>query len=283
MPTSSLAAPRAIHTGQGEFCANLRMLCSYYRSVADVCRKLNLNRAQFNRYLNGSSKPSSHTLERICDFFGVETTEIYLPHDHFHQIIQVRPKQKAERAIYTEHIDRLQHQSVGKFDKYLGYYYEYYYSMGSLGHVLRGLVHLFSRDGAVYYERMERFPQRDSRGQTYKCKYVGSAFYLNDRIFLIDYESLTGNEIAQTVLFPTYKNKVARLSGLVLGVSSGNQRSIACARIVYEFLGKDIDTRKAMRLCGLFDPQHGDIDPAVLKVIDNSGQAEQRHFYPIPL
>ena len=42
---------KTFHTAQREFCANLRMLCSYYRSVADVCRKLNINRAQFNRYL----------------------------------------------------------------------------------------------------------------------------------------------------------------------------------------------------------------------------------------
>lgn len=272
----------AVQAGQSEFCANLRMLCSYYRSVADVCRKLGLNRAQFNRYLNGTSKPSSYTLERICDFFGVDATEIYLPREHFHQIVQVRPKQKTERAVYVEHIDRLQHQSAGKFDKYLGYYYEYYYSMSSLGQVLRGLVRIFSRDGTVYYERLERFPQRVALGQTYKCKYLGGAFYLNDRIFLIDYESLTGNEICQTILFPTYKNKVARLSGLVMGVSSGNQRSIACARIVFEFLGKDIDLRKAVRACGLFDPHAGDIDPSILKVIDNAADIDSHHFYPIP-
>ena len=99
MPDSRI---RGVHAGQHEFCENLRMLCTYYRSVADVCRKLNVNRAQFNRYLNGTSKPSSHTLERICDFFGVEPAEIYLPREHFHQIIQVRPKQRTERAIYVE-------------------------------------------------------------------------------------------------------------------------------------------------------------------------------------
>src|SRR4051794_15855183 len=109
--TSVAASTRATHAAQREFCANLRMLCSYYRSVADVCRKLNLNRAQFNRYLNGTSKPSNHTLERICDFFGVEPSEIYLPREHFHQIVQVRPKQRTERAIYADHIARLQHQS----------------------------------------------------------------------------------------------------------------------------------------------------------------------------
>ena len=281
---SSIEHTKIVHDGQSEFCANLRTLCSYYRSVADVCRKLNLNRAQFNRYLNGTSKPSSHTIERICDFFGVEPAEIYLPREHFHQIVQVRPKQRKERAIYSEHVGRLQHQSNGKFDKYLGYYYEYYYSMCTLGQVLRGLVRVFERDGAVYYERLERFPpQRGDLSQTYKCKYVGAAFYLNDRIFLIDYESLTANEISQTILFPTYKNKVTLLSGLVIGVASSNQRAIACARIAFEFLGTEVDIRSAVRLCGLFDPNDGAIDSTILRVIDNSTYNDPHHFYPIPL
>jgi transcriptional regulator with XRE-family HTH domain len=270
-------------SAQREFCENLRMLCSYYRSVADVCRKLNINRAQFNRYLNGSSKPSNHTLERICDFFGVEPSEIYLPREHFHQIIQVRPKQKPERAVYTDHIARLQHQSHGKFDKYLGYYYEYYLSMSSRGKVLRGLVHMFMQDGGVYYERFERFPQNATLDGTFKCKYLGGAFYLNDRIFLVDYESLTGNEMVQTVLFPSYKNKVARLSGLMLGVASSHERSIGCARVVFEYLGKEIDVRKAMRLCGIFDTATVEIDPSILKAIDNSPHKDQHHFYTIPL
>ena len=280
MPSGANSTAQA---AQREFSANLRMLCSYYRSVADVCRKLNLNRAQFNRYLNGTSKPSNHTLERICDFFGVEPSEIYLPREHFHQIVQVRPRQRGERAVYADHIARLQHQGNGKFDKYLGYYYEYYQSMSAPGKVLRGLVHIFTHEGAIYHERLERFPQYANLDESYKCKYVGATFYLNDRIFLIDYESLTGNEIAQTILFPTYKNKVARLSGLMLGVSSSNQRAIACARVVFEFLGKSIDTRAAMRLCGVFGPRDGEIDPTILKVIDNSPHQDQHHFYTIPL
>lgn len=277
------AATSTAQAAQREFCANLRMLCSYYRSVADVCRKLNLNRAQFNRYLNGTSRPSNHTLERICDFFGVEPSEIYLPHEHFHQIVQVRPKQRGERVAYAGHIARLQRQGSGKFDKYLGYYYEYYHSVSAPGKVLRGLVHIFTHEGVIYHERLERFPQHANLDETCKCKYVGGTFYLNDRIFLIDYESLTGNEITQTILFPTHKNKVARLSGLMLGVSSSNQRAIACARVVFEFLGKSIDTRTAMRLCGLFDPKDGKIDPSILKAIDNSPHQDQPHFYTIPL
>jgi transcriptional regulator with XRE-family HTH domain len=281
--TSATLAPHLPFPAQREFAENLRMLCSYYRSVADVCRKLNINRAQFNRYLNGSSKPSGHTLERICDFFGVEPSEIYLPREHFQQVVQVRPRPRVEHAAYAEHIARLQQQSAGRCDKYLGYYYEYYHSMSAPGKVLRGLVRIFMHEGAVYHERLERFPQHANLDETYKCKYVGGTFFLNDRIFLTDYESLTGNEIAHIVLFPTYKNRVARLSGLMLGVSSSTQRAIACARVVFEYLGKNIDVRRAMRLCGLFTPEEGAIDATILKVIDNSPHPDQHHFYTIPL
>ena len=47
--------------------ANLRLLCSHYRSIAEVCRKLAINRAQFNKYLAGQSRPTPYNLKRICE------------------------------------------------------------------------------------------------------------------------------------------------------------------------------------------------------------------------
>ena len=71
------------------FSKNLRLLCSYYKSIAEVCRRIPINRSQFNKYLNGTSTPSRFILRSICDFFGVEEYEIYLPHSQFAQIVQV--------------------------------------------------------------------------------------------------------------------------------------------------------------------------------------------------
>jgi transcriptional regulator with XRE-family HTH domain len=58
---------------------NLKLLCSHYRSIAEVCRKLTINRAQFNKYLSGQSRPTAYNLTRICDFFGVEAYELSRP------------------------------------------------------------------------------------------------------------------------------------------------------------------------------------------------------------
>lgn len=75
---------------------NLRLLCSYYKSIAEVCRRLGINRPQFNRYLSGQHKPSANTLRRLCEFFGVDEQEILLPHGQFQRIVDVRPMIKTQ-------------------------------------------------------------------------------------------------------------------------------------------------------------------------------------------
>ena len=71
-----------------DFVANLRLICSYYPSIADVCRRLSINRAQFNRYLSGRYYPSHAALQRICHFFGVTPEDIALPHHDFRALVQ---------------------------------------------------------------------------------------------------------------------------------------------------------------------------------------------------
>ena len=43
---------------QRSFAENLRLACSYAPSVSEVCRRLDINRTQFNRYLRAAARPS---------------------------------------------------------------------------------------------------------------------------------------------------------------------------------------------------------------------------------
>lgn len=54
------------------FGQNLRQLVQGFTSVSHVCRMLDINRAQFNRYLNGESYPRPDTLHKMCKFFGTD-------------------------------------------------------------------------------------------------------------------------------------------------------------------------------------------------------------------
>lgn len=263
-----------------DFARNLRLLCSYYKSIAEVCRRLGINRPQFNRYLSGRYRPGDGTLRRMCEFFGVEVHEILLPSAQFERLVSVRPRTPdATAAPPAEAAALARLQAIGSqgLDRFLGSYFETYLSMACPGKILRTLVTLQRQDDRVVYQRTERLNE-DPQDKAYHGIYHGIAHLLTDRIFLSDYETLTGLEITQTILFPSFKNRVSRLTGLRLGVSGSGERMPCCARVVYEYLGPRIDTRRALRLCGLYDIDDPRIDDTTRQAIRNDTAPGEWHF-----
>ncbi len=59
----------SLHTGI--LPKNLMALCRRHGSIASVCRELDMNRQQFNKYLTGTVLPAPATLEKICAFFDI--------------------------------------------------------------------------------------------------------------------------------------------------------------------------------------------------------------------
>lgn len=260
---------------------NLRLLCSYYKSIAEVCRRLGINRPQFNRYLGGQHKPSANTLRRLCEFFGVDEQEILLPHGQFQRVVDVRPKVSAhpnqEDDSIHDHLERLGHEARGDVERYLGYYYEYYQSMSAPGKVLQNLVCLERRGNRVVFQRTER--TRTSRNEP-PChnRYQGMAYLLTDRLFLVDYETLNRHEITQTILFPSFRNRVTRLTGLKIGVSDNSERMPCCARVLYEYLGPSVIVRKALANCGLHELDSSQVDASIRDAVRNDMAPDEYLF-----
>lgn len=61
------------------FGENLRLLCTTRPSIAAVCRDLDINRVQFNRYMSGHSFPKPNILQKMCDYFRVDARIYTLP------------------------------------------------------------------------------------------------------------------------------------------------------------------------------------------------------------
>jgi len=244
--------------------ANLQLLCRHYPSIAEVCRRLDINRAQFNKYLSGQSVPTPYNLKRICDFFGVEEYEIGLPEEQFTRLIGVRNRHAVEPLQASgpqRALEHLRQRSSPDLAAHVGYYYEYYHSMSVPGRILCSLVHLREEGGHYTYERSERLQSPAAKGEDYeRYRYLGVAYSLQNRLFFVDYESLTSNEICQTVLIPSYKARIKRLNGLKIGVSSADHRAPACTRVVWEFLGKDINRVEAYQRVRLYLPDDPEID-----------------------
>ncbi len=260
-----------------DFCQNLSLLCSYHPSIAEVCRKLDINRQQFNKYLAGGARPSRHNMRRICDFFGVSEAELLMEAGQFEEIIALRrkPVQQEELSKPLRHLDRL-YQRSQSLEKYLGYYFRYFYSFGNPGKVIRSLALIHKEDDKYYWKNIEVLRDPASGHTTGVNKYEGVLFYLADRIYIMEYESIELNTITQATLYPSHRSRLDVLLGIQTGGPTRRGRKPGASRVALEYLGRDIDVRAALRRTGLFDPQNGHIRPEILNMIRN--RIEQSTF-----
>ncbi|WP_460060588.1 helix-turn-helix domain-containing protein [Pseudomonas sp. H2_H09] len=96
-----------------DFSQNLRLLCGYYKSVAMVCRSLDINRQQFNKYLGAQAAPSLFTLRKICAFFGVDEDEIFSEHESFRALLsRQRAAREPDSAVPADFFSKLRTGAV---------------------------------------------------------------------------------------------------------------------------------------------------------------------------
>jgi len=253
-----------------DFKANLALLCSYHRSIAEVCRKLAFNRQQFNKYLNGQSRPSRNNMRRICDFFGVTEAELLLEAAKFEEMIALRrkPIEQDELAKPLMHLNRL-YQRSQSLEKYVGYYFRYFYSFGNTGLVIRSLASVYEEDGRYYWKNIEILRDPGTGRTTGLNKYEGALFYLADRIYIMEYETLERNSITQVTLYPSHRHRLDLLVGIQTGGPTRRGRKPGASKILLEFLGKDINVKAALGRTGLFSPDDGNIRKEMLELIQN--------------
>lgn len=258
-----------------DFGQNLRRLCTARGTISSTCRALGINRQQFNKYLAGASRPSPHNLHRICRFFDVSEHDLVLPHEAFAAILRSRTQSgggKSPTRRSVDSLDEIYEASTEALRSYLGFYHTYFYSLAYPGLVTCSLVHLFEEAGRVYSKDFELIRREgESLRQASIFKYAGAVSFLRDRIYIREHEVLVQGNISQTTLIPSYRSRLHLLHGLTLGVPSTRGRSPACARIVYEYLGRHPDLRDALGRCGVYEPNR--IDPSIEPHIRNKVEA----------
>ena len=250
---------------------NLALLCSYHPSVAEVCRRLDINRQQFNKYLAGGSHPSRRNMRRICDFFGVSESELLMEPQQFEEIVALKRKPLQQEALSKplRHLDRL-YQHSQDLEKYLGYYFRYFYSFGNHGKVIRSLARVYTEDNKYYWKNIEILRDPETGRSNGVNKYEGVLFYLADRIYILEYEAIEVNTITQATLYPSHRNRIGVLLGIQTGGPTRRGRKPGASKVAMEYLGRDINVRQALKRTGLFDPSAGSIRSEILSLIENA-------------
>jgi len=233
-----------------DFSQNLRLLCGYYKSVAKVCRSLDINRQQFNKYLGAQATPSPFTLRKICNFFGVDEEEIFSEHESFRALLTTQNTVRdSDGAVPVDFFPSSAHE----LSKYQGYYFVYLMSPAAPGEVIKSITRLTRSGEKILSKTFERMRLGDDQAKTFGInKYRGFCFASSDLIYLVEREYLSSRGYIWSAIYPSYRSRFRFLNGLVIGVSGDNFRRPFGAHVVFEYLGESIDLRSALSSCSCF-------------------------------
>ncbi|WP_323782977.1 helix-turn-helix transcriptional regulator [Leisingera sp.] len=229
---------------------NLSTLTSYGNSVADICRRANLNRTQFNRYLTGQSQPSLQTLRRICDFFGVDEHEIFIAPEAFRELVRLRPPMLAARDPATGFARRLflnQSEPAAQ----TGYYQGYLTDPADPSNVYVQLVKVAQSGRGTAVKIIARYP-RDQINLPKRLKFEGIATQQAGRLFCVIQESKIRKSTSCIVLSLGDFDNSTTLAGLILGTEPETGNEITTYQTVWRYLGKTPDLRAALKRCGVY-------------------------------
>ncbi len=144
--------------------------------------------------------PSVYLLGRIARFFGVNTEELFLPHEDFrrkfagpgHGVLPyVRDNAASPRQKILDELISLTSLNHAILWRYTGYYSRYHYDYSSTGRVVRTLFRVAEEGNMFVTRAIERIPHRsNSAGRLTTFKYDGVLMALSGCLFNVELEKL---------------------------------------------------------------------------------------------
>lgn len=262
---------------------NLRHLCSQYPSVADICRRIGINRQQFNKYLAGTSLPSPRNQARICSFFGLEPNDLYLPWHDFAALTTLREEGSLLSAMAQHTNPRSRnHADFAELERYCGVYQTYQYAPYAKSSILVGLCQI-SRRGEQFLSKYVEVTEYEAAGRPR----TGSAMYglvtlEGGFVYVLDRRTGECPSYSLTVLFPNRGPKMRLITGMTLSISQHLGGSPYAANIVYEKLTGKRQVLAAARRMRLYDRSTPVVSDEIKLIIDNrirEGQQVLSHYF----
>ncbi|MGE3873809.1 MAG: hypothetical protein AB7F74_12715 [Parvibaculaceae bacterium] len=280
MASGSKASSRSI-------AENLRYLCSFYPSISHVCRKLGINRQQFNKYLSGRIIPSVHILKRTSDFFKVDVDEMFLPPAELRKIVEGRrdghEHRQAVGANPLNTILALARLDAGVLKGYEGYYFRYNYSFDGSGRVIRSLFSIYQRDGIYFTKLLERIQHRSNGSRRLTTlKYDGVMVALSGCLFNVEYERIMKSCVGHAAFSCLRRPGQRFLTGIQSSYSTSSGRPTA-SRVVLERITREMSVREMISQSGTFLVEDGQVEADILELISNRNQPHDGVFSQLML
>lgn len=253
---------------EDNFQENLKMLCEQVGTVSEMCRRIGINRQQFNKYLAGTHVPSKANLRAIASFFGLSVDILNSnPNDfrsmmeggHFHIF---RNLIQAPKMLLF--INELVHRGETNHSELVGVYERYQYSSIYNGKIVRSIYCIYERNNILMHYYVERFPNQDGSGKIdYHFKYHGLTFLIAGRIFSIDFETIQKNELTFSNLAAVSRNAKKYVFGVTSGIAATMVRQPVAAKVAMHFVSKGLITKAHIKRATVLSPD----DPSIPKEV----------------
>ena len=207
------------------FAANLRYLCDQRGSISLICRKIQINRQQFNKYLSGRHMPSSANVRTIADHFGLGSDVLFSPHAEFRSLIdgnffdafnRLRSAPQVQKFLSTvmSAPSALEQSLIGVYDRYQ-------FSSIYPRRILRASLCIYQGADLLQHTYVEHFPSHDDPSRTaYTFKYHGFVMPIENRIFTVDFETVQRNEMTFGIYSTVQRNTKRFMFGITSGIAA---------------------------------------------------------------
>lgn len=264
----------ANETDQAEiFSANLRFLCEQHGSISTICRNININRQQFNKYLSGLHLPSPYNQRLIASYFGMSPAvllsdpndfRMFVEGNYFHAIESLR-----NSKVMGDFLETALLEVKASNESLVGTYDRYHFSSIYRGRILKSAFCIYERGDLLQHYYIERFPSYDNPSHTdYVFRYHGFTLPVAGRIFCVDFESRQKNELTFGIYAPVQRSSKKFMFGITCGIAATMFRQPFSARVALHYRGPGISGHEHLRSIGVLDRTDPSIPKEVLNFLE---------------
>lgn len=246
------------------FIENLKTACATQRSISHICREVGINRQQFNRYINGETRPSPYNLARIAAFFGLTGSDFSLSTRAFGEKLHRPERGGAEASDLLKGFPG----DLAALRRHAGYYQTYHLSLSWPGFAVCSCSRLYEHNGQMHVKTVERIRDRE-REIRQDTKYVGLAAFLRNRIFIYERARGINTMLSQTILLPFEIHQKAYLRGTTMGVSWRKGNLPYASRMIWRHVGVEPDLRQLLSRCGVLPLSSRQLPPTVRSFLED--------------
>ena len=261
----------------GNFSANLRFLCERHGSISAVCRKINLNRQQFNKYLSSLHMPSPQNLRLIANFFGLSVPIMFSDSDEFQTLIEGNFFHTMEHLRklpeLNKFVENMIVESNADHKEILGVYDRYQYSSIYKGFILRSAFCIYKSAEFLQHYYIERFPSHDEPSRTeYVFKYYGFVFPVAGRLFTADFEGIQRNELTFGVFAPVKRNSNKFMFGISSGIAATMFRQPYSTKVALHYRAPGLLRREHLEKLTVLDRSDPTIPREALQFLGDGSE-----------